>query len=107
MEGWIPFIQVAAATGFLPSLHHSVEAEFPTVAAPDVGRIAADFLRNVRAGTEEQIVDVEGPRRYSANDVAAALSQLLGRSVRARLCLARSGRRAWSRAERERREACS
>ena len=83
MEGWVPFIQVASATDVLPSLHHPVEAESPTVSAPDVGRIAADLLRNVSAGTEEQIVHVEGPRRYSANDVAAALSQLLGRSVRA------------------------
>lgn len=83
MEGWVPFIQVASATGVLPSLHHPVEAEFPIVSAPDVGPIAADLLRDASTGTVEQVVHVEGLRRYSANDVAAALSQLLGRSVTA------------------------
>jgi NAD(P)H dehydrogenase (quinone) len=34
-------------------------------------------------GIGEKIVHVEGPRRYSACDVAAAFSQLLGREVTA------------------------
>jgi NAD(P)H dehydrogenase (quinone) len=81
MEGWVPFIPGAIATGVLPSLHHPVEAEFPTVSAPDVGLIAADLLRGASTGSGEQIVHVEGPRRYSTNDVATALSQLVRRPV--------------------------
>ncbi|MGO8484613.1 hypothetical protein AB9F39_35530, partial [Rhizobium leguminosarum] len=34
-------------------------------------------------GTDLQFVHAEGSRRYSANDVAVALSQLLGRIVTA------------------------
>ena len=83
MEGWGPVIPAAIATGILPSLHHPIEKTFPTVSARDVGLIAADLLLCANAGTEEQIVHAEGPRRYSAVDVAAALSQLLGRDVTA------------------------
>ena len=83
MEGWGAFVPVAIATGVLLSLHHPVESKFPTVSAPDVGRIAADLLLGTGAGTNKQIVHAEGPRRYSASDVAAALSKLLGRTITA------------------------
>jgi uncharacterized protein YbjT (DUF2867 family) len=83
MQGWGLVVPAAIATGVLPSLHHPVEKKFPTVSAPDVGLIAADLLLRPTAATNEQIVHAEGPRRYSAADVAAALSQLLGRSVTA------------------------
>lgn len=83
MEGWALVIPSAIATGILPSLHHPVERVFPTVSARDVGLIAADLLLRPSARTGEQIVHAEGPRRYAATDVAAALSQLLGRRVTA------------------------
>ncbi|VFR32020.1 hypothetical protein ANK1_4058 [plant metagenome] len=83
MEGWGGLIPVAIATGTLPSLHHPVDKTFPTVSAPDVGLIAADLLLQPHAGNELRVVHAEGPRRYSAVDVAAALSQLLGRTVTA------------------------
>lgn len=83
MEGWGLVVPAAIATGILPSLHHPVERVFPTVSAPDVGVMAADLLLHPSAGTGEQIVHAEGPRRYSADDVAAAMSQLLGRTVTA------------------------
>ena len=82
MEGWAPFIPGAVATGVLPSFHHPVDAKFPTVSAPDVGLIAADILRDESGGIE-QVVHVEGPRRYSANDVAESLSHLVGSPVAA------------------------
>jgi len=83
MEGWARVIPVAVATGILPSFHHPVEKPFPNVSARDVGVIAADLLLHPKAGMSEQIVHAEGPRRYSAADVAAAVSQLLGRTVTA------------------------
>ena len=82
MEGWGASIPMAVATGVLPSLHHPVERMFPAVSAPDVGLIAADLLLHA-SEADEQVVHAEGPRRYSAVDVAAALSQLLGRPVAA------------------------
>jgi NAD(P)H dehydrogenase (quinone) len=83
MEGWGPIIPVVIATGILPSLHHPVEGTFPTVSAPDVGRIAADLLLRPGDGVAEHIVHAEGPRRYAATDVAVALGQLLERAVTA------------------------
>lgn len=83
MEGWGAFLPVAVASGVLPSLHHPVDMEFPTVSAADVGLMAADLLLRPESGTGVRIVHAEGPRRYSAADVAAAVSQLLGRAITA------------------------
>lgn len=83
MENWSSLIPVAIATGTLPSLHHPVERVFPTVSARDVGLIAAELLLDPNPGAAESIVHAEGPRRYSASDVAAAISQLSGRPVTA------------------------
>ena len=83
MQGWGLAIPVAIAAGVLPSFHAPVDMEFPTISAPDLGRIAADLLLHPNAGTALEVVHAEGPRRYSANDVATALGQLLGRTVTA------------------------
>jgi uncharacterized protein YbjT (DUF2867 family) len=81
MQGWGRAIPVAAESGILPSFHDPVDKLFPTISAPDLGSIAANIL--LRPATEEdvEIIHAEGPRRYSANDVAAALSELLGHTV--------------------------
>jgi uncharacterized protein YbjT (DUF2867 family) len=83
MEGWAAFVPVVIATGILPSLHHPIDKEFPTVSAADVGLIAAKLLLGARAGDDNQVIHAEGPRRYSAIDVAAALSKLTGLRVTA------------------------
>ncbi|MET0791758.1 MAG: NAD(P)H-binding protein [Polyangiaceae bacterium] len=83
MEGWGAFVPGALATGVLPSLHHPIGSNFPTVSASDVGLIAADLLLRASSGSELQVVHAEGPRRCSAADVAAALSQLGGRTITA------------------------
>lgn len=84
MEGWARSIPVAMATGVLPTLHGEVDRTFATVSTADVGRMAADLLRHPGADMAERIVHIEGPRRYSAADVAGALSLLLGRTIIAR-----------------------
>lgn len=83
MEGWRGLIPVAAASGVLPSFHLQTGKPFPTISAQDVGWIAAELLLRRGVATDEQIVHAEGPRRYAATDVAAALGQLLGRTVSA------------------------
>jgi uncharacterized protein YbjT (DUF2867 family) len=84
MEGWRGLIPVAAATGVLPTFHQQIDRPFPTVSAQDVGRIAADLLlQSPGVETGVRAVHAEGPRRYAASDVAAALGELLGRSVTA------------------------
>ncbi|KAL7952445.1 hypothetical protein V8C34DRAFT_299296 [Trichoderma compactum] len=83
MQGWGRAIPKAIESGTLPSFHDPVDMVFPTVSAPDVGVIAADVLLRPASDKLVEIIHAEGPRRYSANDVAAVLSQLLGRIINA------------------------
>lgn len=81
MQGWSRTIPVALASGILPSFHDPVDMLFPTISAPDLGVIAAELLLRPASEKDLEIVHAEGPRRYSANDVATALSELLGRTI--------------------------
>ena len=49
------------------------------VAVEDIGRVAAELLRETWTG--HRFVELEGPRRVSPNDVAATLARLLGKPV--------------------------
>ena len=53
----------------------------PMVATADIGRVAADLIRENWTG--RRVVELEGPRRVSPDDLAAAFTAALGRSVRA------------------------
>ncbi|WP_321885266.1 NAD(P)H-binding protein [Paraburkholderia bannensis] len=84
MENWGRALPAAVASGVLPSFQEPLDMACPTISAPDLGRIAADlWLRPASAKDNKdiEIVHAEGPRRYSARDVAAALGQLLGRAI--------------------------
>ncbi|KAL6691394.1 hypothetical protein J3F84DRAFT_387018 [Trichoderma pleuroticola] len=83
MQGWGPAIPRAIESGTLPSFHDPLDMVFPTVSAPDVGVIAADVLMRPASDGVVEIIHAEGPRRDKANDVAAVLSQLLGRIINA------------------------
>ncbi|TSD83415.1 NAD-dependent epimerase/dehydratase family protein [Mycobacterium sp. KBS0706] len=52
----------------------------PMVATADIGRIAAELIREDRGG--RRVVELEGPRRVSPDDLAAAFAAALGRPVR-------------------------
>lgn len=83
MQGWAVFLPVAASVGVLPSLHHPIDAPFPTISAPDLGMISGRLLLGGDEWSNERILHAEGPRRYSAADVAASMSELLSRPVTA------------------------
>jgi len=83
MQNWSRFLKTAADTGVLPSLHHPLTKRFPTVAAGDVGVVAAELMAS-RAAANRRIVHVEGPRRYNPLEVAATIRELLDRDVVAR-----------------------
>ena len=51
------------------------------VSALDVGVVAADLLAAPDSKSSPRIVHVEGPRRYSARDVARTLGEALGRPM--------------------------
>lgn len=81
MQNWNRAIPAAIASGTLTSFPISTSQPLPVVSAPDVGKIAAGvLLRDITDG-ELKIIHAEGPRRCSVDDVAAALSQLLGRKI--------------------------
>jgi uncharacterized protein YbjT (DUF2867 family) len=84
MHNWERFAGVALETSVLPSLHQPLTKVFPQVAASDLGVVAAELLLSM---TEQppatRVVHVEGPRRYTALDVAATLCELTGRKITA------------------------
>lgn len=71
-----PAREQGAIAGFLQPLDRAI----PMVAAADVGRIAAELLQQPWFG--RRIVELQGPRSVSPNDIAAAFASALGRDVR-------------------------
>ncbi len=74
-------IEPARTTGIMPSFLQPLDKPVPMIATSDIGRVAADLLRQNWQG--RRVVELEGARRVSPNDLAAAFAQLLGRDVRA------------------------
>ena len=71
-----------------PAMHESVIPSFlqpldkpvPMVATADIGRVAAGLLQEGWSG--RRVVELEGPRRVTPNEIAATFAKLLGRPVR-------------------------
>lgn len=70
----------AARSGVIPSFLQPLDHPIPMVAVADIGRTAAEMLMDHWRGT--RVVELEGPRRYSANDIAAGYASALGHEVR-------------------------
>lgn len=81
-------VPTARESGLIYSFLQPVQKEFPMVATRDVGRVAAELIQEDRSGT--RIVELEGPRRISPNDLAAAFGRALGKPVRVEI-VARDG----------------
>jgi uncharacterized protein YbjT (DUF2867 family) len=71
----------ARDNGVIPSFLQPLDRAIPMVATADIGRVAADLLREPWEG--RRVVELEGPKPVSPNDIAAAFARLLGRPVRA------------------------
>ena len=69
----------AREKGVVPSFLQPLDRRIPMVAVEDIGRVAAELLRETWTG--HRFVELEGPRRVSPNDVAATLARLLGKPV--------------------------
>jgi len=72
-------IEGARSTGLMPSFLQPLDKPVPMVATADVAHAAAQLLRERWDG--RRIVELEGPRRITPNELAAALGQALGRDV--------------------------
>lgn len=71
----------ARETGILHSYLMPMDRAFPMVAAQDVGEVGAGLLQQDWSGM--RVVELEGPRRVTPDDLAAAFARALGRPVRA------------------------
>lgn len=80
MENALWDVASARDEGVVRSFLQPAEKAFPMIATQDVGRLAADLLRQHWTGT--RIVELEGPVRVSANDLAQTFAVVLGRPVR-------------------------
>ena len=80
MDNWAPVIGAAKAQGVLPTFI-APTAKIPMISTKDIGRIGAEQL--MTGGYGKQIVEMAGPEEYSPDQAAAALSQILGKTVTA------------------------
>jgi uncharacterized protein YbjT (DUF2867 family) len=83
MENFSWDVAPAREKGVIPSFLHPLDKFFPVVATEDIGQVAAELLGESWTGV--RVVELEGPRRVSPNDVAATFSKLLGKPVRMEL----------------------
>ncbi|OXJ14966.1 NmrA family NAD(P)-binding protein [Burkholderia sp. AU6039] len=74
-------VATARDNGVIHSFLQPLDRPVPMVATEDVGRTAAALLQDEWTGA--RIVELEGPRRVSPNDLAAAFARVLGRPVQA------------------------
>jgi uncharacterized protein YbjT (DUF2867 family) len=70
----------AARNGVVPSFLQPLDHVIPMVATADIGRTAAALLQEDWNGV--RVIELEGPRRYSAADIGRAFAAALGREVR-------------------------
>ncbi|MDQ0995328.1 uncharacterized protein YbjT (DUF2867 family) [Phyllobacterium ifriqiyense] len=66
--------------GVLHSFLQPADKSFAMVATQDIGRVAADLIREQWIG--KCVVELEGPARVSPNDLANAFASVLGHPVR-------------------------
>jgi len=71
----------SARKGVIPSFLQPLDHLIPMVASSDIARTAAELLNETWTGV--RVIELEGPRRYSANDIAAGFSAVLEHPVRA------------------------
>jgi uncharacterized protein YbjT (DUF2867 family) len=74
----------SAKNGVISSFLQPLDKPVPMVATADIGRAAAELLQETsqekRSG--HRVVELEGPRRVTPNEIASTFAHLLGRPVR-------------------------
>jgi uncharacterized protein YbjT (DUF2867 family) len=66
--------------GVIPSFLQPLDKPVAMVATTDIGQVAAELLQETWNG--RRVVELEGPRRTSPDEIAVAFTELLGRPVR-------------------------
>lgn len=83
MENFVGSIVHAEQSGQFFSFLNPLDKLISMIATKDIGMLAADLLQ--QSWTGHRIVELEGPSRYSANNVASILSDQLKRDVTAQV----------------------
>jgi NAD(P)H dehydrogenase (quinone) len=73
----------AARARLIPSFLQPLDHPIPMVATADIGRTGAALLLENWTGV--RVVELEGPRRYSANDIATGFEKALGHGVKTQI----------------------
>ena len=71
---------VAPARDVIPSFLQPLDKPIPMVATADIGRVAAEILQEQWSG--HRVVELEGPKRVTPNEVSSTFAELLGSPVR-------------------------
>ena len=66
--------------GVVPSFLQPLDKPVPMVATTDIGHLAAALLQETWTGC--RVVELEGPRRITPNQIAETFAKILGRPVR-------------------------
>jgi uncharacterized protein YbjT (DUF2867 family) len=80
MENFRGDVGPAREQGVISSFLQPLDRPLAMVATADVAQLAAALLQEAWSG--HRVVELEGPFRVTPNDVAAAFTKVLGRSVR-------------------------
>ena len=70
----------AMQQGVIPSFLQPLDRPVPMVATADIGKVAAGLLQVAWSG--RRVIELEGPRRVTPNEIAATFAKLLERAVR-------------------------
>jgi NAD(P)H dehydrogenase (quinone) len=71
----------AREKGMISSLLQPLDKPVPMVATKDIGKAAAELLREHGQGKGKTIVELEGPRRITPRGIANTFGKLLGKPV--------------------------
>lgn len=82
MDNWAPLLPVAQEAGVLPSGQVHLDRAIEMVSTQDIGKAAAWALLE-GAGDGTRILNVVGPGKLAPNDVAKAVSTILGKPITA------------------------
>jgi uncharacterized protein YbjT (DUF2867 family) len=80
MENFAWDVAPAREKGVIPSFLQPLDKPVPMVATADIGLVAARLLRETWSG--RRIIELEGPRRITPNEVAVTFSRILRKAVR-------------------------
>lgn len=73
-------VAAAKEKGVVPSFLEPLDRAIPMVSTIDIGRVAAKLIQEKWEG--HRVVELEGPKRVTPNEIGAAFTKLLGRKVR-------------------------